>query len=220
MASIEGSFGSPSNNDEALMGLPVSLDMVKVALGLDLTNDTYDDLLTAIINGVAKDFEKLSGRQIAIGAVEEILDLDRGQVTIYLKAYPVVVSDEQTFSLWLSPSRTFDDSSLVDPSNYYVEKSSGIIILTNYLTGTATAKVSYYAGMAVLEEPEVGQEFWTLYPDVAQAIIHDTIIEYRKLSTLGIASQHVSSDAVTPLPLFDRSPLFKRIAAQYGRVRL
>lgn len=165
----------------------VQLTAVKQALKMPDGVSKEDGLLVSLIRSVSADFQTRTGRNIAFGEYVEFLDKVDSSSTLFLKAWPVDLEKECT--LYYDRNREFGETTKVDASYYEIDETRGKIFLYGgYAEGKRVFKVKYSGGMAVLGAPDAGKEFWTLYPDIAQAIVEEAVYEYKSLPNLGQAS--------------------------------
>lgn len=199
--------------------LLVELETVRNASDMPPAVVDKDAVLITLILGMSRDFQELSDRVVEIGAQTEIFDVESFTDRLLLKAWPVDTG--QSFKVFHDPLRQFGAATEVDSSYYYLDAENGKVeLFQKYAIGRKTLKVMYTGGMAVLDSPQAGQEFWNLYPDVAEAIIFEVIEKFKKIPNLGSTVVRIGQDWSQMTELKNRSPYFKRIAMQYKRMNI
>jgi hypothetical protein len=200
----------------------VLLEAVKTAMDMPPSVTEKDAVLTQLIRGVSQDFEDMTGRIVDVGAQLEIFDVTRYFDHIYLKAWPVLIDDPTlTFKIFNDTERVFGAETEVDSSNYYVEQEKGLVDFFNrFPIAKKSLVASYTGGMAVMTDPSEGEEFWNLYPDVAEAVTLEVIEEFKSIPNLGAAATKIGPDTTQMFPRRSRSKLFKGVVKKHGRVIL
>ena len=195
----------------------VRLIDVKDALDMPSSESGQDNKLTRLIKAVSTDFEKSSGRKIDKIERTIYFDIESGQRTIYLPAWPV--DTEENFKIYQDTSRAFGDDTEVDSDFYYLDADTGIIDLFQaYPICKKSIKIVFTAGMAVLTSPVTGSEFWNLYPDISEAIIHEIVTQYKQLPSLGASTVRIKGDTTEINKPVERTKAFLRAAEQYSRM--
>ena len=198
----------------------VTLDMVKAVLTIPPNVGVKKDVtLTIIIEGVSADFQNETDRWVDQIERSVVMDITEKMDRILLKGFPV--DDTEDFKIFVDSTRVFDVDSEVDTANYYLDAEKGIVDLFSlYTPGRKTMKVVYTGGMAVMTTPEAGEEFWNLYPDIAEAVIMEVIRVYKRIDTLGIAAIKVADQTTSIMAEEDRSDLLTRLFIEYGRTSI
>lgn len=177
---------------------------------------TTNDVIDYIIEGVSEVFQKISGRGCDQVSRTEYFDVDQSTREIYLGAWPL--ASTPVITIYQDTDRNFAAASAIDSTNYFLDSDRGIVILEiRYPVSKRSIKVTYTGGAAEITSPDSGSEFWTLYPDAANAILQQCVYEYRNLKMLGkgeiiVSDSHAKSHG--PVRLL---PLFKTVARMFGR---
>lgn len=195
----------------------VELVAVKNAMEMPETVTDKDAFITSLILGVSYDFQNTADRVVEIGTQEEVLDVEEFTNQLKLRAWPVDGGEE--FKIFHDTTRAFAAETEIDTSLYYLDATTGKVdLFTKYTVSPKTLKVTYTGGMAVITSPTVGEEFWNLFPDVAEAITLEVISTFKKVPNLGAAVVRIGSDWTQMRKLGDRTDRFKRMAREYKRM--
>lgn len=195
----------------------VPLEDVKEALGI--TTETKNDELERILKSVSMDFQNTSGRGVDLIARTEYFDVEDYTRQIFLKGFPVEASPALVLRQDLD--RNFGDTTIVDTEYYYTDNDTGIIdLFQNYPAGRKTIKITYTGGMAKMTSPDAGEEFWTLYPEVANAVLQQVIAEYKGIPNLGASAVKIRDNQVTVNKPVGRLPIFQRAIIGAGRIKI
>lgn len=197
----------------------VRLEDVKDALDIPSSSETKDNKLNRLITAVSKDFETSSGRGIDLVERTEYFDVEVGQKTIYLPAWPVVT--DPVIKIYQDTSRVFSDDTEVDSAFYFLNTITGKIDLFQaYPVCRKCIKIVFTGGMAKLTGPSPGSEFWNLYPDISEALIHEIVTQYKQMPSLGAATIRLKADTTEINKPVERTKAFLRAAEQYSRMEI
>jgi hypothetical protein len=194
----------------------VLLATVKSVMDMPPSNTEGDAILNVLIRGASKDFEELSGRGVDLIERTEYFDVEAKTDHLLLKGFPV--ANSPAIKIYQDVDRVFGATTEVDSSYYFLDEERGIVdLFQQYPVAPKTIKVVYTGGMAKMESPSIGSEFWNLYPDVAEAVILEVIEQYKRKDTLGAGMVKIMNDSVTINKPKQRSPLFMAMVRSYQR---
>lgn len=198
----------------------VELVAVKNAMNMPESELDKDVVIEDLILGVSRDFQETADRVVEIGAQSEVLDIEEFTNQLKLRAWPV--DTEADFKIFHDTTRAFGAETEVDSAQYYLNPVNGKVdLFLKFAPGRKILKVTYTGGMASFTEPlVVGEEFWSLYPDVAEAVTLEVISTFKKIPNLGAAVVRIGQDWTQMRQLGDRTKRFKRIARSYGRMSI
>lgn len=200
--------------------LLVEVEQVKNAMDMPESVTDKDVIIKSLILGVSRDFEEISSRSVDILERSEVLDVEAFTNDIKLKAWPVQVDDPTPiFEIFHDPDRAFGAATEVDSSSYYLDTETGKVdLFIRFPVAKKTLKVTYTGGMAAMDSPGAGEEFWNLYPDIAEAVTFEVIENFKSIPNLGSAVVRIGGDWTQMFALKDRTPKFKRMATLAGRI--
>lgn len=194
-----------------------TLAIVKNIMEMPVSVTKHDATLTGLIRGVSADFQRLSGRLVNQVAQTEIVDVLESTRRLLLKAWPVKSSP--TIQIFHDVDRAFGATTEIDSDLYYLDLEEGIVdLFQRFNDGKKVIKILYTGGMATLTGPEIGLEFWTLFPDIAEAVQFEVIREFKLKDNLGAAAIKIAEHSTTIMSDKQRSKLFWRMVNAYGRV--
>ncbi len=198
----------------------VELATVKNAMDLPESVVDKDAVLTSLILGVSYDFQEIADRIVEKGAQSEVIDIEKFTNKISLRAWPV--DDQQDVKIFYDTLRVFGAETEIDADQYYVDYETGKIdLFQKFQPGRKVLKITYTGGMANFTEPiTAGEEFWNLFPDVAEAVTLEIISTFKKIPNLGAAVVRIGQDWTQMRELGDRTKRFKRMARSYGRMTI
>lgn len=159
-----------------------SLDEVKRFMNITGDTDDGDDELTALINRVSKHMETYCDRKFYIQEFTETYRGD-GSETLTLDHYPIT----SVSGVWQSLDRTWDSTTLIDSSEYFIDRGSRSIVYFNnefYKYNYETIKVIYSAGLF--------SSIATVPADLKLACLKEVARKYRFRKDNGLSSR--SSD--------------------------
>jgi len=191
------------------------VELVTVKDALEITSSDYDTALTSFIKSVSKEFETVTGRKVDKIARVEYYNFT-GIQEIQLTAFPI--DEGAGFTVYYDPNRSFGAGTELDSSLYWLDAEEGLLELlsSRFRNGRKLFKFTYTGGMAELSNPVTGNEFWNLYPDIAQALLAEVVFEWRQLPNLGEAQVVMQSTHIKVNKPQTRLPLWKRILAEYS----
>lgn len=180
----------------------------------DTTNT--NDILDYIIEGVSEMFQKIAARGCEQKVRTEYFDIEAGKDRLYLGGWPVESSP--VIDIRQDTLRAWGSTTAVATTNYYLDAARGIVLLLqSYPAVDYSVKVVYTGGAAKITSPTAGQEFWTLYPDAANAIIQQCVYEYNNLKVLGKREVDLKDSRTTTHGKVKLLPLTRSVAMNFGR---
>ncbi len=197
----------------------IEVEVVKNAMNMPESEVDKDALIEGLILGVSYDFQNTADRVVEKGIQSEVFDMYKYTRDLKLRAWPV--DTEEDFKIFHDTARVFGAETEVDSSLYYLDALLGKIdLFSRYAVSPKSLKVTYTGGMAVIDSPEDGEEFWNLYPDLQEAMVIEVIENFKKIPNLGAAVVRIGQDWTQMRKLGDRSDRFKRMAREYGRMTI
>ncbi len=194
----------------------VLLATVKNIMEMPVSVTKHDATLNGLIRSISKDFEELSGRKVDLVEQTEILDVDKTTRRLKLKAWPV--ESDPVIQIFHDSLREFGAATEVDSTLYFLDEAEGIVdLFVRFGVNRKTLKVVYTGGMAKIESPDAGEEFYTLFPDIAEAVHFEVIRQFKLKDNLGAAAIKIANQSTTIADSKQRSKLFMRMVNQYGR---
>lgn len=193
----------------------VQLSDVRKVLDIPDAATDMDDLLTLLVKAVSEQFEIYSGRGAEQKTRTEYFDVTRNTSVIELNAWPV----DSITNLQQDIDRNFGDDFEIDTNYYHLDDANGVIdLFQKYPVGDKTIKVVYVGGMAVLDGPAEGSEFWSLWPQAAMAIMDQIAYEYKALPNIGKSAVSIKDAKIQVHRELHLLPRFKQVAMNYGRI--
>lgn len=197
----------------------VLIATVKTAMKVPVLQTADDPIIDGIILGISYDFEKQTGRGVDLIARTEYFDVDESTNRLLLKGFPVAASP--VIQIFQDIDRNFGAATEVDTEFYFLDAEEGVVeLFQRYPIGRKTIKVIYTGGMALMDSPAVGEEFWNLYPDIAEAAIHEIITQFKMYPQLGAQSIKIANDSTTIFKPLSRTPLFQKMITNNTRAKM
>jgi len=136
------------------------LDTAKTHLEIPLADATQDAKVERFINSASDYFQQYTGRKLITQTHTEYQD-GRSSNRISLREWPITggPADGATKpELSIDSSSSFDSTSVVDPTNYFVDSESGFELVligcgssgSTFPRGTRNIKVVYEAGLGTV----------------------------------------------------------------------
>jgi len=187
---------------------------VKVLLEIPAQETKYDDLIDGIIAGVSNTFQEVAGRGTEEKDRTEYFDCEEFTQYLYLFGWPINAPAD--LNLYYDADRAWGAETEVDTADYYIDYNKGVIeLLKPFAVGTKVFKITYTGGMA-----EDLENFQALYPDVAEAVVAQTVFDYKSIPNLGINLVRLRQDQIQINKPISRIPLFNQTILVHSRMIL
>lgn len=156
-----------------------------------------DALITSLIASTSMQVEEFLGRGLIYKSRTALFDVEAGVKRYYLQGYPDISLEYVKFD----PDGVFGSDTIVDPSNYVIDRGAGAVVLKYaYTTDYPQAlKITYDGGFSA--DAENAEALVDLAPTIAIAVEKQVIIEYNK-RTQGASSYSVHGSSMS----FDQAP--------------
>lgn len=141
----------------------------------DGTDTVADALIAAKVSSVSARVEKELDRGVEEKSRTKVFDVDRGATSFQLPAWPV----SSVTAVYHDIGRTFDATTLIDPSAYYVSDEGRIVLDTILSEGKQSLKVVWVGGMSTDVDA-----FVAAFPDIADAVAQQAAHEVRRRQNL------------------------------------
>jgi len=182
---------------------------VKERLGLASADTTEDALLASLVSRVSAEAEVMMNRNTESKSRTVTLDVEWGQRTFSLPAYPVT----SITSVHNDVDRAFGAETLVASSDYYVETSSGLLYFDLSLArGRGVLQIVYAGGMS-----DSTANFIAAYPDIADAVDQRVSQLWQRRGEVGVSSLATGQGSVSAQTV-DWIPDAARIVHSYRRL--
>ena len=186
-------------------GVWVALADLKEHLDIDTTDTSKDSLLINKLNAAWKQIVNYLGQDLTSQTYTEDYDGD-GSITLLLKQFPVISITsiyDDPLRTWQNSPFTTNSNTLLDPTNYWCDLSTGVVTifkgLIGFNKGYGNVHVTYVAGYATV--PYDAKDALLQY---AALLAQRAGTEGRTAETLGGKSNQYD---LSPLPLYIRQAL-------------
>lgn len=197
----------------------VLINTVKTAMKVPVLQIEDDPIIDGIILGVSMDFQVQTGRGVDLIVRTEYFDVDESTNRLLLAGFPVAA--DPVIQIFQDTDRNFGATTEVDSEFYFLDLEEGVIdLFQQYPVGIKTIKVVYTGGMAKMDSPATDEEFWNLYPYIAEAVIHEIITQFKILPSLGAERIQIANDETTIFKPLSRTPLYRKMIINYTRAKI
>lgn len=173
-----------------------TLTRVKNILLLGGGDTQWNTLLQQFIDAVSRDGQILMDRHVKQEAMVEQQDVEPGQCIFYVTAYPILASP--ALELRNDSARDFPTSSIIDPTDYFLDKERGIVKVDGkYLAwGPGAAKLTYTGGMS-----DTDVNFAAAFPHIANAVDLQVAYLFKRREQMGITGYSIEGGSVSLSPI-------------------
>lgn len=168
-----------------------TVSKVKRFIGLRDEDDKDDQLLSELVTQVSTHIESYLDRTLEIQTDKvEFFDVEYRSVAFKVSAFPI----SAVAGVWNDTDRTFDSSSVVDSSNYYVETATGLVVIDKQflLPGPGVLKIQYTGGIATTVYDVIKN-----FPAISSAATMECAYRYRNRSNLGLIAATAAGGGIT-----------------------
>jgi hypothetical protein len=173
-------------------------------------DNSQNEVLQALITAESARWEELLGRTAETGEYTDYFDVEPGQRIITLHAFPVHVAEEgAALEVRVDTPREFPDSSILEPSLYYVNRARGYVEFDKYELpgGPGVVQVTWTGGMTSGGETDPTDSFMENYPDLTMAMNMQVAETWRRRNRMSATNTsfegggHTFEGALKLLPL-------------------